>query len=496
MCASLSCLDQRAEAFLQCFATEGCRMLQMSCEMHDSYAAGSQFLTHTTGRLLAALSPVSTPINTAGYSKLLQVVEQTQKDSWELYQGLYEFNTKSREQMEKMGNAFDALRDKLKAGMQVQGSSSPAAASSSAAAPTVSFNPLVERMNESATVAMADRSKALVAQGIPVVSLGVGEVLSVKTPQIVLDAACAALQAGQTTYTSTNGMLPLREAICVKLKSENGLSYTPSQICVSNGAKQCIFQAIQALLTPEQNEVIIPAPFWVSYPDMVQLAGGAPKIVTTTPEEGYVLSAQKLEAAITSRTKILILCSPSNPTGVVYTREQLMALVSVLERHPQVHVLSDEIYEHLLFDGAKHFSFASLSSSMFARTITVNGMSKGYVMTGFRVGFVAASSEIISRINKVQGQITSCASSISQHAALAALTKLPASFRSDLVATLTQTRSLLLAALRDIPRLHFLQPNGAFYVLVDVHEYFGAKGKGGKEINDRSVRDVRQQVVG
>jgi len=480
-------VDARCEAFLQCFAAEGCRMLQMSCDLHDEYAAGSQFLTHTTGRVLGALHPVSTPINTVGYTKLLQVVEQTQKDSWELYQGLYTFNQKSQEQLEKFGEAFDKLRGKLRAELIASpklGAVASRAAAGSAAA-SVSFNPHVERMNESATVAMADLAKSMTAKGVKVVGLGVGEVLSVKTPQVVLDAACQALQDGQTTYTSANGMLPLREAICAKLLNENGLRYAPGQIVVSNGAKQCIFQAVTALLTPEENEVLIPAPFWVSYPDIVRLVGGRPVIVPTTVEEGYVLTAAKLRAAITPRTKLLILCSPSNPTGAVYTKAQLQALAEVLEEFPRVHVLSDEIYEHLLFNQTSHTSIASLSPSMFARTIVVNGMSKGYVMTGFRVGYLAAgNSEIAARVNKVQGQITSCASSISQHAALAALTKLGPEFRTNLVATLTQTRGLLLAALRAIPNVTFLEPEGAFYVLLDVHKYFGSTGTDGRAIPD------------
>jgi aspartate/glutamate/aspartate-prephenate aminotransferase len=333
---------------------------------------------------------------------------------------------------------------------------------------------------------MADLAKSMAAKGVKVVGLGVGEVLSVKTPRVVLDAAVAALNDGQTTYTSANGMLSLREAICAKLLAENGLRHTANQIVVSNGAKQCIFQAVTALLTPEENEVLIPSPYWVSYPDIVRLVGGKPVIVPTSAAEGYILSADKLRQAITPRTKLLILCSPSNPTGAVYSKAQLQALANVLEEFPRVHVLSDEIYEHLLFgESTRHHSFASLSDAMFRRTLTINGMSKGYVMTGFRVGYVATgNSDIAARINKVQGQVTSCASSISQHAALAALTKLEPEFRTGLVATLSQTRNLLLAALRSIPHVSFVEPQGAFYVLLDVHKYFGTNGTDGRAIPD------------
>jgi len=311
-------------------------------------------------------------------------------------------------------------------------------------------------------------------------------VLSVKTPQPVIDATVAALQNGHTTYTAVAGLPALREAICAKLQRENGLRYAPDQIVVSNGAKQSIYQAVAALLTPQENEVVIPAPYWVSYPDIVTLVGGKPVIVQTTAAQGYILSAAQLEAAITPRTKLLILCSPSNPTGAVYTRQQLQALVEVLEKHPRVQVISDEIYEHLLFEGAVHTSIAALSPGMFARTVTINGFSKGYVMTGFRVGFVAAGNATVAEMcAKVQGQITSCASSLSQHAALAALTALPDSFRTGLVATLSQTRTLLLDALRSIPRLPFLEPRGAFYVLLDCSAYFGTKGTDGRTISDR-----------
>jgi len=239
------------------------------------------------------------------------------------------------------------------------------------------------------------------------------------------------------------------------------------------------------LITPEENEVIVPAPYWVSYPDMVTLAGGHPVIVETHADNGYILSPQTLEAAITPRTKVLILCSPSNPTGAVYTKQQLESLAAVLERYPSIQVISDEIYEHLTFDQLKHVSFASISPNMFERTCTINGLSKGYVMTGFRVGYIAAGNRSIAAMcNKIQGQTTSCCSSISQHAALAALTQLPPTFQQDLRNALTNTRQLLLDGLSAIPDLRFTKPQGAFYVLVDVSAYYGRKTAQGKIITD------------
>jgi exosome complex component RRP43 len=478
-------VSDRCSSFLSCFEREGCRMLEMTCEAHDQYAAGSQFLTHTTGRILGQMKCTSTPINTVGYTKLLQVVEQTQRDSWELYAGLYKYNQQSKEQLQLFENVFQEIKQKLQS--TGGGEDASSGNSSSPSGGRIRFNDSASRMHESATVAMADRTKALVSSGIAVTSLSVGEVLSVKTPKVICEAAAAAMAAGHTTYTATAGMIELRKAICEKLQRENHLQYTPDQILVSNGAKQSIYQALAAVLVPgSEDEVIIPAPYWVSYPDMVTLLNGRPVIVDTQAT-ACVLTPEQLEAAITPRTKVLILCTPSNPTGVVYTRDQLSALARVLDRHPQVLVLSDEIYEHLVFAGATHTSFASLPQ-MASRTLTINGFSKGYVMTGFRVGYLAAPIELVRMCVKIQGQVTSCSSSISQHAALAALTQLPASCRTELVASLDKTRQLLLAELAQIPEVSFQTPTGAFYVMVRVDQYFGRKTEQGRVVHNRSAR--------
>lgn len=279
------------------------------------------------------------------------------------------------------------------------------------------FNPRVMAVQPSATLAMTARAKQLRREGKPVISLSAGEP-DFDTPAPIAEAAIQAIREGFTHYTENAGMLELREAICRKLAEENGLTYEPDQILCTNGAKQAVAMAIEVLCRPE-DEVLIPAPYWVSYPEMVRLAGATPVILPTSVETGYRLTPEQLEAAITERTRLLILCSPSNPTGTVYTPEELEALADVLRRHEHVYVLSDEIYEYILFD-AKHVSFASLPG-MKERTITVNGFSKGFAMTGWRLGYLAAERPIVKAAAKVQSQFTSAPCSISQKAGLAAL---------------------------------------------------------------------------
>ena len=492
------------DSFLALFTREGCRMLEMSCELHDSYAAGSQFITHTTGRVLSKLGCESTPINTKGYGQLLEVIGNTSRDSWDLYRGLYQFNPHSRVQLEGFERAFHSLKADLLGG---EGSASKEAAAKGGAVveeerkerpPAVeerkegaveaggadarrSFNPRVLSMNESKTAQVTDLAKQLQAAGHKIVSLSVGEPIDIPTPQPVVEAAVAALRAGHTKYTPVAGLLELRRQIAVKLKRENGLEYTAEEVVVSNGAKQSILQAVLAL-SVEGDEVVIPAPYWVSYPDMCVLSGSRPVIVETSAASGFIMSAQQLRAAMTERTKLLILCSPSNPTGGVYSRAELQALADVLAEYPRCWVISDEIYEHLLFDGATHASFASLPG-MRSRTITVNGFSKCYSMTGFRLGYVAAPSHVAALCNKVQGQITSCASSISQHAGIAALTMDSAAFSRNMCDRLLAKRDMVLSVLRSIPDVTLSTPKGAFYAMPDVSAYFGRYNRAGERVS-------------
>lgn len=268
----------------------------------------------------------------------------------------------------------------------------------------------------SQTLAMSQKSSELKAQGVDVINLSVGEP-DFNTPQHIKDAAKKAIDDNFSHYSPVPGYMDLRQAICAKLKNENGLDFTPEQIVVSNGAKQSICNTILALVNPG-DEVILPAPYWVSYVEMVKLAEGKNVIVETGIEQDFKMTPAQLEAAITPKTKLLILCSPSNPTGSVYSREELEALASVLERHPQVFVISDEIYEHINYVGA-HQSLAQFPSIR-ERIVIINGVSKGYAMTGWRIGFIAAPLWIAKACNKLQGQYTSGASSIAQKAAAAA----------------------------------------------------------------------------
>ena len=493
-----------AAAFLSVFQREGCRMLEMSCEMHDAYAAGSQFLTHTTGRVLSKLGCESTPINTKGYSQLLELIANTCRDSNDLYRGLFAFNPHSRTQLMAFDSALQAIKAELMgaaaAGEKVDGSAQqngvvqhkeeerkepPAqhaesklqlstAASSpppAAAATDGRWNPRVLAMNESKTAQVTDLAKRLASQGQRIVSLSVGEPIDIPTPAPIIAAAVAALQRGDTKYTPVAGLLELRRAIVAKLQRENGLQYAEDEVVVSNGAKQSIMQAVMAL-SCDGDEVVIPAPYWVSYPDICVMCGSRPVIVQTEAGSGYVMSGAQLRAVMTPRTKLVILCSPSNPTGGVYSRAQLEELAAVLRDFPSCWLLSDEIYEHLVFDGSRHVSFASLPG-MQPRTITVNGFSKCFSMTGFRLGYIAAPRAVAALCNKVQGQITSCASSISQHAGIAALQFDSAAFSRSMLDTLQRKRDMVLAVLRSIPGVSILTPKGAFYAMPDVSAYYG-----------------------
>ncbi len=342
-----------------------------------------------------------------------------------------------------------------------------------------SLNPRVKAMQPSATLAMTARARQLRREGKPVISLSAGEP-DFDTPAPIAEAAIQAIREGFTHYTENAGMLELREAICRKLAEENGLEYEPDQILCTNGAKQAVAMAIEVLCRPE-DEVLIPTPYWVSYPEMVRLAGATPVVLPTSVETGYRLTPEQLEAAITERTRLLILCSPSNPTGTVYTPEELEALAEVLRRHEHVYVLSDEIYEYILFD-AQHVSFASLPG-MKARTITVNGFSKGFAMTGWRLGYLAAERSIVNAVAKVQSQLTSAPCSISQKAGLAAL-QMDKKPIQEMVAAFRQRRDFMLARLQAIEGIACPKPEGAFYLFPQVSAFYGRRTPDGQPITD------------
>ena len=343
-------------------------------------------------------------------------------------------------------------------------------------------SPLSDRlleMQESATIAMAKKGREMAALGIDVINLSFGEP-DFQTPQYIKDAAKKALDDGYTFYTPVPGIPELRQAICDKLRRDNGLDFQPSQIVVSTGAKQALANAILSLVNPG-DEVIVFAPYWVSYLEMVKLAGGVAVPLAGTLENDYKATAAQLEAAITPRTKLLMYSSPCNPTGAVFGRAELAAIAEVLARHPQVYVLADEIYEYINFVG-EHVSLAQFGA-VADRVITVNGFSKGYAMTGWRLGYLAARQDIATACDKMQGQITSGTCSIAQRAGVAALAGGRAS-SDEMAAAYRRRRDLVLALVQDIPGLNTPTPSGAFYIFPEVSAFFGRTAPDGSTIRN------------
>ncbi|MBO6575745.1 MAG: pyridoxal phosphate-dependent aminotransferase [Rhodothermales bacterium] len=333
-------------------------------------------------------------------------------------------------------------------------------------------------MQPSATLAMTARANQKKSQGHPVIGLSAGEP-DFDTPAFIAEAAERAIREGFTHYTNNKGLPALREAIRDKLAQQNGIHVGADDIVCSNGAKQSVAMAISVLCGPG-DEVLIPAPYWVSYPEMARFAGATPVSVSTTVDSGYRLTAEQLEEAITPRTKLLILCSPSNPTGGTYTPEQMDALAAVLRRHPQVWVLSDEIYEHIRYE-VPHVSIGSLEG-MADRTVTVNGFSKAYAMTGWRLGYLAAIPEVAAAVSKLQSQLTSAPSSISQKAGLAAL-EMPHSVVQEMVAAFQARRDYVLARLAALDGVQCPRPDGAFYVFPSVKACYGRKAGDGTVVD-------------
>ena len=336
----------------------------------------------------------------------------------------------------------------------------------------------LNRLSPSATLAMSQRSSELKAQGVDVINLSVGEP-DFNTPDHIKEAAKQAIDENFSKYSPVPGYPALKNAIVAKLKNENGLDYAPSQILCSNGAKQSVCNTIMAIINAG-DEVIIPAPYWVSYPQMVKLAEGEPVIVEATIEQDFKITPEQLEAAITPKTRALILCSPSNPTGSVYSLEELEGLKNVLLRHERVIVIADEIYEHINYVGS-HASMASFPDIK-DRVVIINGVSKAYAMTGWRIGFIAAPEWIVKGCNKLQGQYTSGPCSVSQKAAEAAYTG-----SQDCVEQMRQAferrKNLIVKLAKDIPGFEVREPKGAFYLFPKCSYYFGKKD-GDRVINN------------
>ena len=336
----------------------------------------------------------------------------------------------------------------------------------------------LNRLAPSATLAMSQKSSEMKAQGIDVINMSVGEP-DFNTPENIKEAAKKAIDDNFSRYSPVPGYPDLRKAIVAKLKNENGLDYTVNEVIVGTGGKQGICNVILALVNPG-DEVIIPAPYWVSYPQMAKLAGGVPVIVNAGFDQDFKMTPEQLEAAITPKTKMLVLCSPSNPTGSVYSKEELAALADVLRKHPDVFVLADEIYEHINYIG-KHHSIAQ-EPGLKEQVIIANGVSKAYAMTGWRIGFLAGPEWIIKGCNKLQGQYTSGTCSVSQKAAEAAYT-LDQSAVEEMRQAFERRRDLIVKLAKEVPGLEVNIPQGAFYLFPKCNSYFG-KSNGDKTINN------------
>ncbi len=335
------------------------------------------------------------------------------------------------------------------------------------------------RVKPSATIAVTQKARDLKNAGREIISLSVGEP-DFDTPDNIKNAAIDAIRRGETKYPPVSGIVSLREAICAKFKRENGLDYKPAQTIVGTGGKQVLFNALMATLNPG-DEVIVSAPYWVSYPEMTALCGGVAKIVQTRAAEGYKLRAEALDAAISARTKWVIFNSPSNPSGAAYTRDELKSLTEVLVRHPHVHVLTDDMYEHLVYGDFVYTTPAQVESALYERTLTMNGVSKAYAMTGWRIGYAAGPEKLIKAMDMIQGQQTSGACTIAQWAALEALNG-PQDFIARSKKVFEGRRDLVVSMINQAKYLKAHRPEGAFYVFPSCAGAIGKRTQAGKTI--------------
>lgn len=331
----------------------------------------------------------------------------------------------------------------------------------------------------SITLAITAKAKELKEAGVDVVSFGAGEP-DFNTPKNIMDAAIKSMEEGKTKYTPTSGIIELREAICKKLKEDNNLSYNSNEIIVSTGAKQCLADAFMAILNPG-DEVIVPIPYWVSYPELIKLADGVPVFVEGKEENDYKYTLESLNKVVNDNTKAIIINSPNNPTGTVYSIEELKEIAEFAQKHDLI-IISDEIYEKLIYDGKKHVSVASLSEDAYNRTIVINGFSKSYAMTGWRLGYAAGSAEVIKLMTSVQSHITSNTNSIAQYAGVEALNG-PKDEIEKMVKKFEERRNLMIDRIKNITGLSVIRPEGAFYVMINLKNYLG------KSINENVINN-------
>lgn len=336
-----------------------------------------------------------------------------------------------------------------------------------------------KNINPSITLAITAKAKALKAQGVDVVSFGAGEP-DFNTPKNIIDAAKKAMDEGKTKYTAASGIIELKEALCKKFKEDNNLSYNTSNIIISTGGKQALANAMFAILN-EGEEVLIPVPYWVSYPELVKLAGGNPVFVECKEENDYKFTIEALEKATTKKTKAIVINSPNNPTGSIYSENELREIAEFAKKHDLI-IISDEMYEKLIYDGEKHISIASLSEDAYNRTIIVNGFSKAFAMTGWRLGYSAANEEITKLMSSIQSHMTSNANSITQYAAVEALNG-PKDALNDMVKEFEERRNYMTNLIDNIEGLSYIRPSGAFYVMINIKNCIN------KSLNSETIKD-------
>ena len=336
-----------------------------------------------------------------------------------------------------------------------------------------------QRIEASVTLAITAKAKEMKENGIDVISFGAGEP-DFNTPENIINAAIKAMQEGNTKYTNVNGILPLREAICKKFKEDNGLIYKPSQIVVSTGAKQSLANVFLAILNPG-DEVIVPNPYWVSYPELIRLADGKAVFVESNETYSYKFTKENLEKVVTEKTKAIILNTPNNPTGTIYNREELIQIAEFAKKHNLI-IVSDEMYEKLIYDGESHVSIASVSDDAYERTIVINGLSKSYAMTGWRLGYCGATEKIAKLMTNIQSHMTSNVCSITQYAAIEALNG-PQDKVKEMIAEFEKRRNYMANTLEEMNNLSIIKPQGAFYIMINIDKCLG------KEINGEKIND-------
>ena len=336
-----------------------------------------------------------------------------------------------------------------------------------------------QRIEASVTLAITAKAKEMKESGIDVISFGAGEP-DFNTPQNIINAAIKAMEDGNTKYTNVNGILPLREAICKKFKDDNGLIYNPSQIVVSTGAKQSLANAFLAILNPG-DEVIVPNPYWVSYPELIGLADGKAVFVESNETSSYKFTKENLEKAVTEKTKAIILNTPNTPTGTIYSKEELMEIAEFAKKYNLI-IVSDEMYEKLIYDGEEHVSIASVSDDAYERTIVINGLSKSYAMTGWRLGYCGATEKISKLMTNIQSHMTSNVCSITQYAAIEALSG-PQDKVNEMIIEFEKRRDYMVKTLEEMNNLSIIKPQGAFYIMINIDKCLG------KEINGEKITD-------